>query len=84
MYSCSTARRRYQDYKCIPIQEALHERPKEENLSMALAGSPLSKPEGGVLDCGVATADGGGSLSFLHKGIGPFPWLMSVQRRASL
>ena len=38
MYSCSTARRRYQDYKCIPIQEALLERPKEEALPTALAG----------------------------------------------
>ena len=42
-----------------------------------------SKPEGGVLDCGVASAYGEGSPSFLHKGTEPFPWEMSVQRRAS-
>ena len=52
-------------------------------LLTALAGSPPSKPEGGVLDCGVASAYGEGSPSFLHKGTEPFPWEMSVQRRAS-
>ena len=35
----------------IPIQEARLERSK---------GSPPSKPEGGVLDCGVASEYGGG------------------------
>jgi len=46
----------------IPIQEARLECSKGEDLSTTLAGSPPSKPEGGVLDCGVASAYGGGPL----------------------
>ena len=42
----------------IPIQEARLECSKGEDLPTTLVGSLPSKPEGGVLDCGVASAWG--------------------------
>ena len=42
----------------IPIQEARLECSKGEDLPTTLVGSLPSKPEGGVLDCGVASVWG--------------------------
>ena len=75
-YSCSTARRRY-----TPVYThsgGASVRPKEEALSGSVpqAGSLLSKPEGGALDCGVASFSGEGPLTVLES-IGLFPGVRS-------
>ena len=81
MYSCSTARRRYTQLNAHSGGTSWA--PKRGGPANSPGRPSPSKPEGGVLDCGVASAYGEGSPSFLHKGTEPFPWEMSVQRRAS-